>query len=120
MPILIDHDVRGNQVRVVARGKLTDADYEWFVPQIEELMKRRGRLRLMWVMEGFRGWDLHGLWDDLKFGLKHRDDFERIAVVGERPWQKWATQCFKPVTPCQVSYFEHGREDDARAWIHGN
>ena len=45
-------------------------------------------MRLFVLFEDFHGWDLHAAWDEFKFGLKHDADFERIAMVGDRKWQK--------------------------------
>jgi hypothetical protein len=52
-------------------GKLHDEDYKRFVPVIEAAVAKEGKIRLLAQLEDFHGWDLHALWDDIKFSTKH-------------------------------------------------
>ena len=79
-------------------GTLHDADYKSFVPAVEQIIAGQGKVRVFMEFQDLRGWDLHAAWDDLKFGLKHYADFDRIALVGKRRWQKWMAQVWKPFT----------------------
>ena len=79
-------------------GKLHDADYKTFVPAVEAAIEAQGKVRLLALFEDFHGWDLHALWDDIKFSTKHCADMERIALVGDRKWEEWmAKVCKKAV-----------------------
>ena len=98
-------------------GKLHHEDYKSFVPAIESFMAAEGKIRLFVQLEDFHGEDLHALWDDLKFGVKHYSDFDRIAMVGERKWQKWLVQVSKPFTKAKMRYFDVCRVDEAWAWL---
>lgn len=98
-------------------GKLHDEDYKSFVPTMETVLAAEGKVRLFVQFEDFHGWDLHAVWDDTKFGLKHYGDFERIAMVGDRRWEKWMAQVCKPFTKATVRYFDASQVDDARAWL---
>jgi hypothetical protein len=75
-----------------ATGILSSADYETrFVPMVEAKISRHGKINLiMYLDENFEGWDIGAIWDDARFGLKHRHDFKRVAVVGAQVWFKWA------------------------------
>jgi hypothetical protein len=99
------------------RGRLHDADFRQFVPRIETTLTARGKLRLLVQLEDFHGWDVHAAWDDLKFSLRHYSDFERIAVVGDRTWEKWMTGFFKPFTGAKVKYFDRSQVDAACKWL---
>lgn len=98
-------------------GKLTDEDYQIFVPEIERNLKRHDKLRLLVVFKEFKGWDLHALWDDVKFDIQHFNDFEKIAMVGEKNWQKWMSIICKPFTMARVKYFEKREFTEAMEWI---
>ena len=78
-------------------GKLHDEDYKQFVPKMETILTAEGKVRLFIQLEDFHGWDLHAAWDDFKFSLKHYSDFERIAMVGDRKWEKWMANFCKPL-----------------------
>lgn len=75
-----------------ATGILSAADYETrFQPKVEELIAQHGRINLVIYLDDmFEGWGLEAMWDDAKFGMKHRHDFKRVAIVGAQSWFKWA------------------------------
>lgn len=97
-------------------GKLHDEDYKSFVPMVETLVAG-GKKRMFVQFSDFHGWDLHAAWDDFKFAIKHYSDFERIAMVGERRWQKWMVPVCKPFTKAKVRFFDAAQTDEAWAWL---
>jgi hypothetical protein len=99
------------------RGKLHDADYQSFVPAVEKVIAAEGKLRLFVQFEDFHGWDVHAAYDDLKFAMKHYGDFDRIAMVGDRRWEKWMAVVCRPFTKATVRYFDCSRVEDAWTWL---
>lgn len=98
-------------------GKLHDEDYRSFEPTVETVLAAEGKVRLFVKFEDFHGWDLHAVWDDTKFAFKHYSDFDRIALVGDRRWEKWMAGVCKPFTKATVRYFDASQADDAWAWL---
>jgi SpoIIAA-like len=98
-------------------GKLHDADYKTFVPTVEAAVAASGKIRLFARFEDFHGWDLHALWDDIKFSTKHCTDIERIALVGDRKWEEWMAKVCKPFTMAKIRYFDAADEKAAWAWL---
>ena len=98
-------------------GKLHDEDYKTLVPAVETSLAAEGKVGLFVQMEDFHGWDLHAAWDDIKFGVKHYSDFERIAMVGDRKWEEWMTKLCKPFTKATVKYFDVPEVDAAWEWL---
>jgi hypothetical protein len=98
---------------------LTHADYEHFVPRFDELVRQHGKLRLLFDMSEFHGWKAKALWDDIRFDVKHFNDLERVAMVGEKKWQQWMSTFCKPFTTAKVRYFDRSEAGDARAWLEG-
>jgi len=78
-------------------GKLHDADYKTFVPLIDEAAKS-GKVRLLSQFHDFHGWDLHALWDDIKFSTTHCTTIDRVALVGDKSWEKWMAKVCAPFT----------------------
>ncbi len=101
-------------------GTLHDEDYRRFVPLIESVLTVEGKVRLFVQFEEFQGWDMHAAWDDFKFALKHYSDFERIAMVGDRRWEKWLASVCKPFTKAKVKYFDRSQVDAAWIWLKEN
>jgi hypothetical protein len=98
-------------------GKLVHEDYQSFVPQFERLVKQHGKIRVLFEMKDFHGWEPGALWDDLKFDLKHFSDIERLAMMGEKQWEKGMSVFCKPFTTARVRYFERAAIAEARAWL---
>ena len=65
----------------------------------------------------FEGWTLGAVWEDLKFGCKHFNHIERIAIVGDRKWEKAMAIVCKPFTRAKVRYFEMTDLESASSWI---
>jgi hypothetical protein len=63
-------------------GVLKHADYEFIVPQLEQLLAQ-GTTRILLDIEGFKAVTPPALVDELKFDIRHRKDFDKIAVVGD-------------------------------------
>ena len=110
-------DTNGNNVEIFVTGKLTHQHYEEFVPVVEDLIKTHGKVRMLFGMRDFQGWTAGALWDDLKFDVKHWDDIERLAIVGESKWEEGMADFCKPFTSAKVTYFDRAFLDDARAWL---
>jgi hypothetical protein len=118
MPIKLTELKDATVLEVTATGKLTDEDYQQhFIPEIERLTSQHRKIRLFFEMTQFHGWEPKAAWDDLKLNLKHRNDIERIAMVGEKKWQHWLTEFAKPFTAAKVRYFDHTEADQARGWV---
>ena len=113
----IETDVPKMMIGFRLSGKLHHEDYKSFVPTVETIVADEGKVRMFVQFQDFHGWDLHAAWDDFKFGLKHYSDFDRIAMVGERRWEKWMAEVCKPFTKAKVRYFESAAVDDAWAWL---
>ena len=117
MPIKSTPLISERVLHVRLTGKLTDADYQQFVPDLEALIARHGSLRLLVEMTDFHGWQAGALWDDFKVYLKHGHEIERLAIVGEKHWQEWMTHMARPFLNSEVRYFDHASAGDARRWV---
>ncbi len=102
-----------------ATGILSPRDYEIdFAPKVEKAMAVQGKVNLVLHLDDlFEGWDLGAMWDDARFGVKHRHDFKRVAVVGAQPWFKWAMQLGSKIMDGEFRTFESDQFDAAVAWV---
>lgn len=98
-------------------GKLHDADYKNFVPAVDAALAKEGKVRLLAQFHDFHGWDLPALWDDIKFSTTHCNKIDRIALVGEKTWEKWMATVCKPFTMAKVQYFDASQMDAAWKWL---
>jgi len=100
-------------------GKLTHDDYQkTLIPMFDQAIEKSGKIRvLLDLAEDFRGWELHAAWDDFVFGLKHFNDFEKIALVGDKDWEEWMAKLAKPFTKADVKFFKRPETEEAWKWL---
>ena len=102
------------------REKLTKSDYALFVPQLENLMEKEGAIRVLVEFQHFQGWTIGALWEDTKFGAKHFNDIDRLAIVGDRQWEKHLATFIKPFTKATVRYYDKTEKEEAKNWLREN
>ncbi len=117
MSFAITESAVGNIIEVEASGKLTKEAYEEFVPMTEQKIKDHGKIRVLFVMHDFHGWDAGAMWEDIKFDLKHFNHIERLAIVGESKWEKGMSVFCRPFTTAKIKYFDRADIDQAHTWI---
>lgn len=108
-----------NILFVQAAGKLEREDYERFTPVVEEMMNKVGKVNMLVELTDFHGWDVGALWEDIQFDAKHFSDIKRLAIVGEKTWQKGMAAFCKPFTTAEIRYFTPDQLDEARQWLAG-
>ena len=117
MSIQFNEENGGKILVIHIRGTLVKADYPNFVAKFEQLVRQHGKLRVLFDMTGFHGWDIGAAWEDIKFDMKHFADIERLAMVGEKKWQHGIAMFFKPFTKATTRYFDHADIAEARKWL---
>lgn len=77
-----------------ARGKLEHEDYATLVPMLESAIAgmEHPRVDVLFDMRELEGWEIRAAWDDLKLGLKHGRQFNKIAMIGDKQWQEIAAK----------------------------
>ncbi len=98
-------------------GKLHDEDYKMFVPLVDAEIAKDGKVNMLAQFHDFHGWDAKALWDDIKFSTTHCTKIKKIALVGEKPWEKWMATVCKPFTMAKIEYFDSANIEAAKAWL---
>ena len=115
----VQHD-GGNVYRLEIQGTLRKQDLERCQHRLIEEMDRVGRVRLLFLLEGFEGWAAQDDWRDLTFYVKHGDAIERIAIVGDEKWRSLALMFANAdLRTAPVEFFPRGGIGIARAWLRG-
>lgn len=89
------------------------------MPQLDELTRQHGKIRILLELIDFHGWTAGALWEDTKLGLRHFADIERLAIVGDRRWEKGMALFCKPFTTAEVRYFDLADRAEAVRWVRG-
>jgi len=107
----------GNAIGFRLSGKLTDADYKAMGPEFETAIEKYGKIRLLWLLEDFHGWEPKAAWDDYEYWRKYGKGIERIAMVGNKRWEEWMTKLAKLFMKGGVKYFDDSQLEEAWAWL---
>mgnify|MGYP001430244443 CR=1 FL=1 len=112
-------ETAGDIVVVQATEKLTSADYtDTFLPLLEEKITAHGEVRcLLYLDQGFTGWETGAMWEDAQFGLQHSQDFKRVALVGGAAWLDWAVKIGELFMRGEARHFSENQFLQALHWI---
>jgi hypothetical protein len=115
------HDIKpsvDNVMWVKVNGKLTKEEYADLIPSWETMIARYGKLRLLFQMEpGFTGWEPFAAWDDAKFSISHRNEMEKVALVGAKKWHEYVAKVGALLVTSGVKFFEESELDAAQRWL---
>ncbi len=117
MPITLQHE-RDNIYRVELGGTLRQADFEQCQERLAGEMTRQGSVKLLFVLQGFDGWERDGHWNNLSFYVRHGDRVDRIAIVGPERWRSEALMfAGADLRKAPVEFFREDALADARTWL---
>lgn len=117
--IEIRPESRGNVLAIRGSRKLTAEDYdELLIPSLQGIIKNHGKARLFFEMgQDFRGWNIDAAWRATGFSLKHKDAFEKVALVCGPTWVHWAMKLTSNFVTGDVRTFPCDKRYQALEWI---
>lgn len=115
--IQIKNVEKNNLISAIIIGKVTKADIEKIHPLIHSMVKNGNKVDFFFELVNFKGYDLKGLWADLKVDAAHISDYGKMAFVGEKEWQQWAAEATDFFTSSEVKYFDLTEKEEAKRWI---
>jgi stage II sporulation SpoAA-like protein len=112
---------QNNVYRLDLRGTLRKHDFQRCQDVLIGEMGRVGNVRLLFVLDGFEGWDPKDDWRDMSFYTKYGSSIDRIAIVGDERWRA-ETLMFAgaDLRRAPVQFFAHAALDEARQWLDGS
>jgi len=112
-------DLPDNVLGFSAKGTVTAKDYESvIIPAVEAMFSRQGKVRLLYHLgDDFSGFEAAAVWDDTKLGLKHLAGWERLALISDVEWVRWALKIFGLAIPGHVRVFHNRDLAEAKRWV---
>jgi hypothetical protein len=105
-------------LKIVAPETLRADDFLALAPQVDEIIKDHGDLRLLIDASHLHGWDsLVAIEKHAGFVKAHQDKVSRIAVLARGDWQQWLVGAVKVFLHPQVKAFDPGHEGEAARWL---
>jgi len=107
----------GNVIGYKLSGTITKDDYGVMVPEVEELVKEHGSIRLLLDIEEFKREAVRAWGADMKFGKHLRNQIDKMAIVGDKKWEEWMTHLAKPFFANDSKFFHPADAASAWAWL---
>jgi len=100
-----------------AFGTLTHEDYEMITPMIDSALEgvKQVSVRALFDITELEGWELRAAWDDFKIGLKHGNEFKKVALYGDKKWQEVVSKIGGWFISGELMYFKN--YDEALQWV---
>jgi SpoIIAA-like len=102
-------------------GHLTREDYKVLVPPLRKAVEAGERLRVLYAIGPGLHMEPGAVWEDLKLdvqlGIKHRDAWERVAVVTDLNWLWRAFDLFSWMVPGEMRLFHESELEQSKTWL---
>ena len=111
---LTDHD---EMIGLACEGKLSESDLMRMHALLHQRLQETSKPGLVLDLTRFEGYEgPSALLEDLKIDTAHRNDFRRVAVVGEGALMKWGTRFADVLTKAELPQLDPSETDAAIAW----
>jgi len=104
-------------IEITMLGTLTHEDYKLFVPMVDKALKEAKGLEadLLVDMKKLKGWEFLAAWDDFKFGVKHRNAFDKMAIIGSKKWEEQSMAMVSHLMKGKAKFFKE--REKALSWL---
>ena len=104
-------------VEIEISDRVSAEEFDATAKKLEAFIARHGRVRVLEIIYGLEGMDAKALWHDLKFSLRHVNDFSRCAIVSDAKFLSLWSTIAEPFIDCEVAYFPPDELEAARDWL---
>lgn len=112
----------GNSLGYEVTDTLSEEEYEEILADVEDAIEEHGSAKLLidlsGVSESYAEFDAYE--EDLGFYLRHGEDMECYAVVGDDSAIKWGTEISDRVTETDIEFFDDGNLEEAWEYVEEN
>ena len=108
----------GNILGFKIVGGITKKQKERICKILENQIRESGKIRLLLVIVPHGKMDAESLLFDLNFTLTYSDKIERMAIIGNKVWEKTWVALFGLFSHIRTQYFDRSEIKAAWKWIH--
>ena len=107
----------GSVVGYRVAGKVTAEDYQKLNPEVQALVDQYDHVCLLLDLQEFAGEEVKAWLPDMKFGHRFHDKIQKMAIVGDKRWEKWLTALADPFYAKDARLFHSDESEEAWAWL---
>lgn len=110
-----------NVIGLECSGKVSETEFERMHDWLDEKLRSDSKPALIVFMGNWEGYeDASALWEDMKIETRHRDDFSRVAIVGDQDWIEWGVKAGNLLTGAELKWFDTKDRANAISWVSGS
>ena len=99
-------------------GELKKSELDAVQSEFVKKIAGAGTVKLLVLLESFTGWERGEQWGDTGFFFSHRNEFEKIPVIGNPRWEAQVPAFTGAgLRKGPVKFFPETAETEARAWL---
>jgi hypothetical protein len=99
-------------------GELKKSELDAVQTEFVRTIDHQGPVKLLVLLENFTGWERTEEWGNTDFFFDHRNDFKKIAVVGNPQWEAQVLAFTGAgLRKGPVKMFPETGEAEARSWL---
>ena len=109
---------KGNVLGLKIIGDVTKEDFKILLPEVQALVDKEGSISLLLDMTQFKGEDINAWRADFNFSRTYRKKINKMAVVGNKTWEKWLTKLVEPFYhSTEAKFFDPINIEAAWKWL---
>lgn len=99
--------------------ELTEDDYETFASHLRGELEAHTTTRALFEIEDVEGWEPEDKWENLTFDIRHVQDLDKVAVIGDDPWDPLLDKIELLFPMSQIQAYDDADREEAMAWLRG-
>lgn len=107
----------GNILGYKVVGPIIKDDYTGLTADVEALLQQEDELCLLLELEEFTGEKVKAWGADFKFGHEYRKKIAKMAIVGDKKWEKWMTSLVDPFYAREAEFYHTDERETAWEWL---
>lgn len=108
-----------NIVGVHFSDTLTEDDYEAFAPTLRHKLQAHTTVRVLFEIEDVEGWEDEDQWNDLAFDMRQVEDVDKVAIVGDDPWEPLVEKTKLLFPSSLIETYEDADREEGLEWLRG-
>lgn len=113
--------VSNNVLRLIAPKKLKAVDFQQIAPEVDSLISRCGKIRLLIDATLLSGWEnMAALENHAAFIKDHQQKVDRVAIIIAHDWQRWLVGGVKVFLHPEVRAYDAKHKGEALQWVVGD
>jgi hypothetical protein len=111
-------NITPNVLKVTVPKTLKADDFRQIAPQVDELIRQHGQIRLLLDASSFGGWEnMQAFERHIGFVKTHHQKIERAAVIAGHAWQHWVAGVVRHFVHPEIRIYDKKQETEAVPWL---